>query len=259
MSEPAFEYDDGGGGGFDPAAVDDGPGEYTGPSREEWDQAQAQLAEASELVQAVQSQSQREQAAEMYAQRDEWLGDPLDDPTGYAERVQQLARMEMDARVAPLQAWVEEQAEVRENAYFNETFSATLATEAQAAGVELSDADEGHASAAIEAELEKVIVDFATEMLQQTHLRYGLPVDEQAKVAAINAATERLTSTPGAFDTAVRWYVAQKVRQARPPGDELSIVARHLGGPRGGSERPARARYASARDEQLAASVLGRL
>src|SRR4051794_34216140 len=98
MSE--YEYDDAGaaaddaeGGLEDYAPVDDSDAgqEWSGVPYAEWQDAQERLAQVDELLRAVQWQAEQDAAASQQAQYEQWLGDPLDDPVGYAGRIAQLS------------------------------------------------------------------------------------------------------------------------------------------------------------------------
>jgi hypothetical protein len=240
MSE--FEYEDGG--GFDPAAVDDQP-EFR-VDRDEWEATQAQLAQVSELVDAVESQSRQEQEAQAQAEWEDYLGDPLDDPAGYGERLLERARLDSAAvaasGVAPFREAYDLAVLEQESAAADELASDLLTNAALERGLELTPDDAEQARVEIAAELEKVQVEWATEMLTQSHLRYGLPVDEQATVAALQAARARLmderTSDQTAH-TAIKWWADRRANEERKRGDETNLVGAYFADTRASVVRPA--------------------
>jgi hypothetical protein len=243
VSEYEYEYDDGGG-GFDPVAVDDDPGDdylvddgggYSGPSQAEWEAAQAQLAKVSELADAVEWKSRQEQAAQMYAQRDDWLGDPSDDPAGYAERVWQIAQETAEARLAPFEQWFSE---------------ATQEFALQQADVQADELIAGHADrlgVELDAEASKAAIGQALDGAYQQLVANGMPAEE---------AYGRVYSPEGGQE-AIRLYAELIAReQAMRGGDETALVSKYFSGPRAQAPRPARAQYRDAQHRAVAEQAL---
>src|SRR4051812_24881425 len=153
-----------------------------------------------EVVDAAQWAADRdaqENAAEQQrAQWEAYIGDPLEDPVGYADRLLERASVAGAAAaaggVAPFAEAYELRVAEAELAQGEEQASALFAEVADDRGLDLTPelAQEGRAE--IAAELQRVQVSLALDVLTQSHLRYGLPVDEQTQQAALDAVGARL-------------------------------------------------------------------
>jgi hypothetical protein len=204
---------------------------WSGPTAEEWQQAQETIAQANELVDAVRAQSLREQQAVQAAQVEQWIGDPLDDPAQYAERVRELARAEGQAaaaaQVAPFEQWlsraeeeyVAQQADAEVASLFGHHSDPDAARETcdtvmrwQIEQLQADGVSEAQARAAVETRENAlaVIAMFNAEVERQASLRAG---DETSLPALHLPAAERddAPMTPGsAAHRAVMAYALGK-------------------------------------------------